>query len=63
MNPKPPRSTDPLHKSGADKSRWQEAGSESVAKTLFCDQCSSPSLEEELIDGICVFCARRHPRH
>ena len=59
MNHKSPWLPDLLHESGAHEKYCREIFREQVKKILFCEQCGAPSLEEELIHGICSLCAGR----
>jgi len=59
MNPNSPQPPDFFHKSRAHENRRQEINRKPMEKILFCEECSAPSLEEELYSGICVLCAGR----
>ncbi len=59
MNPNSPRLPDLPYRSSAHENRGYEISRKPAEQILFCDECSAPSLEEELYSGICVLCAER----
>jgi len=59
MKPYSLRAPDFLRESAAHRNEARETGREPAEKTLFCDQCGGPCLEEDVYSGICDECSRR----